>query len=58
MDIKARTDRLRRTAAYRGEYDAIPTQDSLLPAEARPGGQAAGNVLLEEYFEIYSVLLR
>ncbi len=57
-DIKARTDRLRRTVAYRGAADAIPAQDSIVPADASTRPQATPNVLLEEYFEVYSVLLR
>jgi len=57
-DIKARTDRLRRSVVYRGEADAIPTQASVQPADAPARAQSTPNVLLEEYFEIYSVLLR
>ncbi len=58
IDIKARTDRLRRTAVYRGDVDAIPTQDSVQVPDAPAHGEHVANVLLEEYFEIYSVLLR
>jgi hypothetical protein len=58
VDIKARTDRLRRAVAYRGAADAIPTQDSVLAPDAKAGPRATPNVLLEEYFEVYSVLLR
>jgi hypothetical protein len=57
-DIKARTDRLRRSVAYHGAVDAIPTQDSVQPADASARAQSTPNVLLEEYFEVYSVLLR
>ena len=57
-DIKARTDRLRRSVDYRGAADAIPTQASVQPADAPARAQSTPNVLLEEYFEIYSVLLR
>ena len=57
-DIKARTDRLRRTVTYRGVADTIPAQDSVLPADESTRPQATPNVLLEEYFEVYSVLLR
>jgi hypothetical protein len=53
-DVKARTERLRQTVRYRGESDTIPLQDSL----QTPGAPAGANVLLEEYFEIYSALLR
>lgn len=58
VDVKARTDRLRRTAVYRGENDAIPAQDSVRPPDAGPGGPPRANILLEEYFDIYAVLLR
>jgi hypothetical protein len=57
-DIKARTDRLRRTVVYRGAADAIPTQDSVLAPDAAARPNATPNVLLEEYFDVYSVLLR
>jgi hypothetical protein len=57
-DIKARTDRLRRSVEYRSAADAIPTQTSIQPADASARAQSTPNVLLEEYFEIYSVLLR
>jgi hypothetical protein len=57
-DIKARTDRLRRSVEYRGAADAIPTQASVQPADAPARAQSTPNVLLEEYFDIYSVLLR
>jgi hypothetical protein len=58
VDIKARTDRLRRTVAYRGAADAIPMQDSVHAPDAVARPHATPNVLLEEYFEVYSVLLR
>jgi len=58
VDIKARTDRLRRTAVYRGEKDAIPTQGSVQTPDAGPGAPPRANVLLEEYFDIYGALLR
>jgi hypothetical protein len=58
VDIKARTDRLRGTVTYRGAADAIPTQDSVLARDAIPRPHATPNVLLEEYFDVYSVLLR
>jgi hypothetical protein len=59
VDIKARTDRLRRVAAYRAESDTIPTPGSVHAAERSPqGGVPAANLLLEEYFDIYRVLLR
>jgi hypothetical protein len=58
VDIKARTDRLRRVARYRGDADPIPTQDSVQAEDSAARGTPSVNVLLEEYFEIYGVLLR
>jgi hypothetical protein len=48
-DIKARTDRLRPRAKYRGESEVIPTQESL---------ESAAGVLLEEYWDVYKALVR
>jgi hypothetical protein len=48
-DITARAQRLRSTAAYRADGDTVPLQDTL---------EAAGAVLLEEFWDIYKVLLR
>ena len=47
--IKGRTDRLRRSASYRGVEEVIPTQDSL---------DSAAPVLLEEYWDVYKALVR
>ena len=47
--IKGRTDALRGTVRYRGAADTVPSPDSL---------QAAGQVLLDEYWDLYKVLLR
>ena len=58
VDIKTRTDRLRRTVVYRGTADAIPTQDSVLAPDTTARPLATPNVLHEEYFDVYSVLLR
>ncbi len=59
MDIKSRTDRLRRSAVYRADSDTIPTQDSVRPqAPADAGGARAPHVLVDEYFDIYRILLR
>lgn len=48
-DIKVRSDRLRRTARYRGEDETVPLPDSL---------EATGAVLLDEYWEVYKALVR
>jgi len=48
-DLKKRTDRLRSTARYRADGEAVPSPDSL---------QAAGQMLLDEYWDVYRALLR
>lgn len=53
-DIKARTDRLRRTSAYKGPEDVVPTPDSI----EQPGAAGLPNVLLDEYWDVYKVLVR
>jgi hypothetical protein len=58
VDVKARTDRLRRSVAYRSPGDAIPTQDSIHAGGAAPGGAPAVNLLQDEYFDLYRTLLR
>ena len=47
--VKGRTAALRGAARYRGVADTVPSPDSL---------QAAGQVLLDEYWDIYKSLLR
>jgi hypothetical protein len=56
--VKERTDSLRRRAAYRSDSDTIPTQDSIHAHRAVPGGEPAVNLLQDEYFDLYRVLLR
>ena len=56
-DIKARTDRIRRTAVYKGANEVIPTQDSILPPNGRKQAQSLPNVLLDEFWEIYRALV-
>jgi hypothetical protein len=58
LDIKTRTDRLRRTAAYRADTDTIPAADSVRATAASAGQPPMPSVLTDEYFEIYAVLLR
>jgi hypothetical protein len=48
-DIKVRSDRLRRNARYRGDDETVPLPDSL---------EAAGAVLLDEYWDVYKALVR
>lgn len=58
VELKSRTDRLRRSARYRGDNDPIPMQDSISPPDTPGRTHGSVNVLLEEYFEIYGALLR
>jgi hypothetical protein len=62
--LKARLDRLRATCDYRNDADTVPTADSLVSAnapleldKARPKA-LAWNVLAEDYWDLYTVLLR
>jgi len=48
-DVKARTERLRATAAYRSDVETVPQHETLMSASA---------VLLEEYWDVYKTLLR
>ncbi len=64
--LKARLDRLRANCEYRNNADTVPTADSLapLPADAEPGRAArsaaapAWNVMAEDYWDLYTLLLR
>jgi len=64
--LKAKLDRLRTTCEYRNNADTVPTADSLAPAaaEAEPGktvkspAAATWNVLAEDYWDLYTLLLR
>jgi hypothetical protein len=63
-EIKARVDRLRQQAEYRGDNDTVPQSESTmigpLPrAAGQPDSSASEiNVLADDYWEIYRVLLR
>lgn len=57
-EIKARTDRMRRTVAYRTEADVIPMQESIGTADLQKRARPLPNVLLEEYWDVYKALLR
>jgi hypothetical protein len=55
--LKSKLDRLRATCDYRNSADTVPTADSLAAAPA--GGTAvAWNVLAEDYWDLYTLLLR
>ncbi len=51
--LKLKMERLRSSCEYRNSADTVPTADSLTP---NPGG--GWNVLAEDYWDLYTVLLR
>jgi hypothetical protein len=62
--LKAKLERLRATCEYRNNADTVPTADSLAPAAAVLDAKAAKpaaatwNVLAEDYWDLYTLLLR
>ncbi|MBW4050598.1 MAG: hypothetical protein HIU85_03910 [Proteobacteria bacterium] len=66
QEVRQRSDRLKQVARYRASMDAAPTAESLAFSEedaltGTPGGLAAArmpNVLAEDTWDLYSVLLR
>src|SRR6202030_3400630 len=64
--LKVKLDRLRATCEYRNDADTVPTADSLAPAAAdaelgktaKAAGAPAWNVLAEDYWDLYTLLLR
>jgi hypothetical protein len=62
--VKAKLERLRATGEYRNSADTVPTADSLVAAAAdldseKPrAAPVAWNVLAEDYWDLYTVLLR
>jgi len=64
--LKVKLDRLRATCEYRNNADTVPTADSLAPAApadldlGKPAKSpaAAWNVLGEDYWDLYTLLLR
>ncbi len=53
--LKAKIERLRASCDYRNNADTVPTADSLILAK-QPA--AAWNVLAEDYWDLFTVLLR
>jgi hypothetical protein len=53
-EIRTRADALRRVARYRADTDSVPEPSSL----ADEGNAACSEVLVEDCWEIYRVLLR
>jgi hypothetical protein len=58
-EIKRRSDRLRSAAVYRSAEDTVPNPSSVAPVDTGSGTRRmAPNVLLDEYWEIHSALVR
>jgi hypothetical protein len=63
--VKVKLDRLRQSCEYRNAADTVPTADSLAPAGAAGTGRGVRNataspwnVLAEDYWDLYTLLLR
>lgn len=62
--VKSKLERLRATSEYRNSADTVPTADSLVtapdldPEKPRAAAAVAWNVLAEDYWDLYTVLLR
>jgi hypothetical protein len=63
--VRAKLERLRTTCEYRNSADTVPTADSLSPAVTelefdKPKAASANtwNVLAEDYWDLYTLLLR
>jgi hypothetical protein len=54
--LKIKLERLRTGCDYRNAADTVPTADSLVVG--RPAGGPAWNVLAEDYWDVYTLLLR
>ncbi len=64
--VRAKLERLRAICEYRNSADTVPTADSLAPqppeldlgGRPKPPAAVAWNVLAEDYWDLYTVLLR
>jgi hypothetical protein len=62
--LKAKLERLRASCEYRNNADTVPTADSLAPTAADFDANKAAkpaatwNVLAEDYWDLYTLLLR
>jgi hypothetical protein len=60
--VRVKLERLRATCEYRNTADTVPTADSLAAATAaapaKTGAPPSFNVLAEDYWDLYNLLLR
>ncbi len=63
--VRVKLERLRATCEYRNSADTVPTADSLSPPAAelefdkpKPASANTWNVLAEDYWDLYTLLLR
>jgi len=63
--VRVKLERLRATCEYRNAADTVPTADSLSPPvtelefdKPKPGPANTWNVLAEDYWDLYTLLLR
>jgi hypothetical protein len=56
VEVKGKLERLRAMSDYRNSADTVPTADSLAAASA--ASQTQWNVLAEDYWDLYNLLLR
>jgi hypothetical protein len=63
--VRAKLERLRATCEYRNSEDTVPTADSLSPPvtdvefdKPKPASANTWNVLAEDYWDLYTLLLR
>ena len=64
--VKSKMERLRASCDYRNTADTVPTADSLVPSPSMSDTQrvsraqppAPWNVLAEDYWDLYNLLLR
>jgi hypothetical protein len=56
--VRIKLDKLRATCEYRNTADTVPTADSLAAAAAATAAPASWNVLAEDYWDLYTLLLR
>jgi hypothetical protein len=54
-EIRAFTERLKQSVAWRSQDDVVPTPSSLPPVAADGQG---GNVLIDDYWDVYKALVR